>query len=124
MGAEEWEPYDNGWTLIIEQDESALSVTEIIGDRENELTYLLDGSESRNEAVVSGGVVETYISHARWVAGALVIETTATRPTGSYTEMRMYYRDIRGRLNVSYLTSDIRSEEMMLIWTVAYEKPS
>jgi len=117
-----WEPYDNDWTLVITQDESQLSVTEIIGDRENELIYQLDGSESHNEAVVGGGVIESYVSRAHWVEGALIIETTTTRPAGSFSTMRMYYRDLSGRLNIARLASDIRSNQIMSIWAIAYEQ--
>ena len=116
-----WVSVEGNRTIEIDQNENQFIAP---GPRGGMHVFALDGSESRNEIATASGDVWRTVSHARWVEGSIVIETTYITPNGSFDELIMYFRALDGRLNVSALGADIRSPQIMGIQTTEYEKQS
>lgn len=115
-------PLEFGHLLEIMHDESQMIVTRITPASSRVLTYRLDGLESRNETATVTGDIWIRLSRARWIAGAIVIETNTNTLNGSFSQLEAYFRDGNGRLNVMSLGPDIRSPHIMGSSTVVYEK--
>ena len=79
-----------GMEITVTQTAAALNVKGMQGQNPLDLTYKLDGSESKNMAAGRGGAAPTeQISKAVWTGSTLVITTAVTTQAGAGEQKRV-----------------------------------
>src|SRR5262249_54788118 len=91
--------------------------------RVEELSYKLDGSESRNTVTTATGRTWTHASRAVWVNTAVAITTATRTDTGAQWEwMQVYLLDPEGHLSITTTAGVLTDARAMMASTTRYDK--
>jgi hypothetical protein len=118
-----WQSAGQATITIAQNDRVFVVSTRDEGGRVQELSYKLDGSESRNTVTTATGRTWTHASRAVWVNSAVAITTATRTDTSAQWEwMQVYLLDPGGQLSITTIDGVITDAKAMIASTIRYEK--